>query len=440
MKRISMIVAVALIAVGIASTSARSNNGLSDEEISQSYIYLLGRLLIARQEQIDFKEGFKWNTLIHRKPGAVDWPNPNLDVAYSEAWVAVDDTSCTIVTVPKIDDRYYTVQFLNGWGETLANINERVFPNRKFGDFAVCLRGANVDLPGDMPRIDLPVKYARILSRVALGDDQPKAEALQHEFKLRATGTPQLPDIPTTPIFELEHLPGVEAFEAADAALNGEPDLSVGLEPLAANTRRIAASVKNPAERERVDAVIKNVAFQEIGKAGAKIGHGVVHNGWARPGVVGEWGLDYLARTLVNTGGIWANVKPEVLYFRGGVDENGDVLSGDHGYKMTFPKDELPSRFAKYFWSVIAVDNERFRVLPNPMNRFLLNDQTHPEYGSDGSLKLYFASDKPDEAPDGNWLPIPKGQKFRLTFRFYGPLDGVANGTWWPPALVKLAK
>eukprot|EP01034_Spumella_vulgaris_P018964 gene18964-24240_t len=145
-----------------------------------------------------------------------------------------------------------------------------------------------------------------------------------------------------------------------------------------------------------------------------------------------------MARTLVNNGGIWANIKPEVLYYRGGKDESGGDLTGDHAYKMTFPKDALTSRFAKYFWSVIAVDNVHFRVLPNPLNRFLLNEQTHPEFGSDGSLTLYFATDKPADAPDGNWFPIPKGQKFRLTFRFYGPLDGVANGTYWPPALVKL--
>ena len=49
---------------------------ISDQDISDAYIYLLGRLLVARQQQIDFKEGFKWNELVHRKPGAVDWPNP----------------------------------------------------------------------------------------------------------------------------------------------------------------------------------------------------------------------------------------------------------------------------------------------------------------------------------------------------------------------------
>jgi hypothetical protein len=61
---------------------------LSEIDISDSYLYLLSRLLVLRQQQLDFQEGFKWNVLVHRKPGEVDWPNPNLDVAYSEAWVA----------------------------------------------------------------------------------------------------------------------------------------------------------------------------------------------------------------------------------------------------------------------------------------------------------------------------------------------------------------
>ncbi len=425
-------------AVALADGEVRAGRA-SDEEISEAYIYLLGRLLITRQQQLDFQEGFKWNELVHRKPGAVDWPNPNLDVAYSEAWVAVDDSSCTIVTVPPISDRYFTVQFLNGWGETLANINERLFPGKASGDFAVCLRGAKVELPENIKRIDLPVGHARVLSRVALGSDPERAVELQHQFKLRATGTPKLPEIAKTPIFDLDKPPGVEAFEAAGAALDGEPDLSVGLEKRQADVRKIAAAVKDSVkERARVDGVIKANALAEIGKAGQTIGHGVVENGWARPGVVGEYGLDYLARTLINSGGIWANIKPEVLYYRGGKDDSGSDLNGDHAYKMTFPKDALPSRFAKYFWSVIAVDNLHYRVLPNPKNRFLLNEQTHPEFGPDGSLTLYFATDKPADAPDGNWLPIPKGQAFRLTFRFYGPQDGVANGTYWPPALVKL--
>jgi hypothetical protein len=44
---------------------------ISDEDISDAYIYLLGRLLVTRQQQLDFREGSKWNELMHRRPGAV---------------------------------------------------------------------------------------------------------------------------------------------------------------------------------------------------------------------------------------------------------------------------------------------------------------------------------------------------------------------------------
>ena len=100
------------------------------------------------------------------------------------------------------------------------------------------------------------------------------------------------------------------------------------------------------------------------------------------------------------------------------MDGSGAALNSDNSYKVTFPKDALPANYVKYFWSVITVDNAHMRVLPNPQNRFLLNKETKPEYGKDGSLTLYFAAEKPDEAPDGNWLPTPRGQLYRLTFRF----------------------
>jgi hypothetical protein len=428
--------ALILAATGAPFAQAPSLHS-SDQDVSDAYIYLLGRLLVLRQQQIDFQEGLKWNEIVHRKPGAVNWPNPNLDVAYSEAWVAVDEASCTIVNVPKVEGRYYTVHFLNGWGETIANINERLFPKRPFGAFAICLRGANVALPAGATRVDLPVRASRLLARIELGSNPEAAVALQQQFSLRATGTPKFPDIPKTPIFEPEMLPGVEAFDAADVALDSEPDLSVGLEALAEKARTIARGVKDPAERARVDQVIRTRGFADFGKAGAIIGHGTLANGWARPGMVGEYGLDYVARSLVNHGGIWANIKPEVLYYRGGVDQAGDELLSDNVYTLTFPKDGLPAQYATFFWSVIAVDSHRFLVLPNPLNRFLINNQSGVKTNSDGSLTLYFADQKPADAPDTNWLPTPKGQKFRLTFRFYRPTEGVANGTYIMPPLIK---
>ena len=100
------------------------------------------------------------------------------------------------------------------------------------------------------------------------------------------------------------------------------------------------------------------------------------------------------------TAGIWANIKPEVLYYEGASDQAGAELNGDNIYTLTLPEGiSCPPKYATFFWSVIAVDGVRFRVLPNPLNRFLLNNESKLQYGADGSLTLYFADQKPADAP-----------------------------------------
>ena len=422
---------------GPAAASQASSRPYTDQDISDAYIYLLARLLVLRQQQLDFEEGFKWNELVHRKPGAVDWPNPNLDVAYSEAWVATDENSCTQVTVPKVTGRYYTVQFLNGWGETLANIKERTHPDQPSGEFAVCLKGANVELPAGVTRIDLPVKYTRVLTRVELGDNWDDAVALQRRFALKATGNPALPPLPAIPAFDMDSLPDAKTFEVAPAVLDSEADINPGMEAVAAKVRAIAEGIRDPAERARVDQVIREKALTDFAKASPTIGHGTLKQGWARPAVSGAYRDDWLGRTLVNFAGIWANTMDEVVYYKGNLDSTGTQVNGTHTYTVTFPKDDLPSKYAKYFWSVIAVDTRHMRVLPNAQNRFLLNRESNLQYNPDGSLTLFFGPEKPADAPANNWLPTPAGQDYRLTFRFYGPSGGVADGSYFPPPLIK---
>lgn len=89
----------------------------------------------------------------------------------------MDKDSCTIVELPVIRKRYYTVQVLNAWGETVVNINERDFPERPAGKFGLCLRGVEIALPPDSLRIDLPGKKSRVLMRVERGANP--AEAVQ---------------------------------------------------------------------------------------------------------------------------------------------------------------------------------------------------------------------------------------------------------------------
>ncbi len=146
---------------------------------------MLGRELVLKQERLDFeKEGFKWNQITHREPDAVAWANPNLDVAYSEAWVAVDENTYILLEIPEIKGRYYTWQMLNGWSETLLNINERTFPEHPFGKFVLCLKGSNPQIPEGALRVNLPTKTSRVLAGVELGSDVKETIRLQHLLKL----------------------------------------------------------------------------------------------------------------------------------------------------------------------------------------------------------------------------------------------------------------
>ena len=422
----------------LAAEKQKACPQVSDQDISDAYLYLIGRFLVLRQENLDFKnEGFKWNTVIHRKPGGVAWANPNLDVAYSEAWVAIDENTPVILEVPEIKKgRYYTWQMLNGWGETTVNINERTFPNHPHGKFAFVLKGTKPTIPGDALKVELPNKKSRVLARVELGSNPAEAERLQHQFKLTVPETVKITPPVAIPLFTNDKMPGAAAFDQAGKILASEPDINPGMEPLQKKVTAVAALVKSgQAGRDRVDKVIQSQALPRFQEALQKLGQ--IENGWARPNTIGNYGSDYVSRTVINLIGIWANNTGEVVYFKTNTDGKGTPLDGGNTYRLEFPKGALPIDKVRYFWSVIAVDSVKFQVIPNPLNRFLLNKESGVKLNEDGSLTLWFAPKQPVQTADANWLPTPAGQNYNLTFRFYGPSQDIVDGKYFPPPLVK---
>jgi hypothetical protein len=424
MKKLTL--ALCLLIGGISPAPAQPARAISDRDIVEAYQYMLSRWLVLRQENLDFKEGFKWNQIIHREPGGVDWANPNLDVAYSEAWIGIDEKSCTLVELPEIKGRYFTVQVLNGWGEVTANINERNYPKHPFGKFAFCLKDTKATLPKGTQRVNLPNRTSRILARIELGTNTAEALALQKKMTMKATGSPQTEEPVVKFDFPHNQLPGVEAFDKTEA------DINLGMIDVREKSRAIAKAATDPAQRKRIDEVIRKQAipsvFADIPKPGKVV------NGWVRPRAVGNYRTDYLMRTVANYTGIWANNTKEAVYFA------GTGLDGGQTYTQTFPTDELPRSKTRYFWSVIAVDGVDYKVIPNSLNRFLLNKQSPLKLDDDGSLTLAFGPKLPEGIPESNWLPTPSGKKYNLTYRFYGPSKDVTDGKYYPPPLVRISE
>ncbi len=426
----AFLVACGFLCSFLPATPARAQLArLTDRDIIDAYHYMLGRWLVLRQEMLDLKEGFTWNQVIHREPGGPGSASPNLDIALSEAWVAVDETSCTLIELPDIKGRYYTVQVLNGWAEVTANINERNYPKHPFGKFALCLKDAKLPLPKGTRRVDVPSRKSRVLVRIELGANPADATALQKKITMKATGSPQVDKSAVEFTFGNDKPPGVEGFEKTAEILASEADINRGMVGVQEKAIAVAKAAADPAERARIDDAIRKRAIPAFLAAIPRMGKAV--NGWIHPRAAGNWGSDYQMRSIASFTGIWMNNSKEAVYF------GAQGFDGSLTYLQTHPADALPGSKANYFWSVVAVDSDKLQVIANPLNRHRLNNHSALKPNADGSLTLAFGPRQPEGVPESNWLPTPAGKRYNLTYRFYGPAKEAAGGTYHPPPLVR---
>jgi len=405
--------------------------------VADTYVYLLGRALVIRQENNDRKgDGFAYNKIKYNPLGSADFVNPNFDVAYLEAWFAVDDNSAAILEVPEVTGRYYTAQILDEWGEVIVNINERTFPSKPFGKFALVKPGANVKLPDGVTPIFLHSGKAKMLGRVEIKGDPEGAVKLQKAFTVSVAGEPKIADPAPMPNFDNKNLLGTEIFDNLDQVLSSALDVAPNAAEMQQKARAVAAYVASSTEaKEKVAAQLKKVVpeFEEY----AVTKSAPYRNHWVGAGQAGNYGKDYRLRAAVNYAGIWANVPDEVVYFIATRDNEEQQLSGSKSYVIHFPADKLPQSAVDSYWSVILVGVPDYRVIPNDLKRYNFNTYSNLKKEADGSLKIGVGPKPVAGVPESNWLPSAEGKPFSLTFRTYVPKAVVKNGEWQPAAVVE---
>lgn len=406
--------------------------------ISDAYAYLLGRALVIRQEHTDLKEpGVTYNTIKYNAVGSAGFVNPNLDVAYLEAWIAVDDKTLVLLEVPEVKERYYTAQILNEWGEVITNINERNYPSHPHGKFAFVAPGSLVETPDDAVRIELHSRKAKMIARVELKDDLDGAVALQKRFTMNSVGSPLIqPAVPIAPINNSK-LIGVELFDNVDAVIASASDISPIAAQMQAKVREVAKLAQDAQQRKVLDQMIKEQIIPQFQKF-ANTESGVSKNNWIAPLGIGNYGANYWLRSGANLLGIWANTNDEVVYYITTRDGDGQTVNGAHDYIMEFPASGRPDAVVDSYWSVILIDVPNYQVVPNPQNRFNFNNYSGLKKEADGSLRILFAPAPRADVPESNWLPAPDGKPFFLTLRMYVPHEVVKRGEWFAPAIQRL--
>ncbi|MGN7800409.1 DUF1214 domain-containing protein [Leifsonia sp. 22587] len=408
----------------------------SDDEIVDAYLYLFGRLLVARQEKYDIDvEHVGWNTIKYNPLGSAEFVNPNLDVAYLEAWIAVDPKHAVTLHVPEIVGRYYTVQVVDVWGEVIANVNERNFPEHPSGPVSFRLAGTTPPLPDGALAIDLPGPKAKILARVELKTSPDEAVALQRQFTIDAPAGIEIAPPPAIPDFSNAALPGAEAFTAGLDLLETAPDAMPDAPRYAELVRAIAERIAGDDEaRAAVDEVVRTKAWPAF-LAGTK-GFGTQRNGWSVAFSAGRFGNDVLARDIVDYGGLWANTVDEAIYYVGQLGSDGTLLDGSATYEIRFPKGE-PAALVDAFWSLTLYSVPDYRVVPNPIDRYGINSEAVLPPNDDGSVSIWIAPERPADVAESQWLPSPKGGGFSLNLRLYVARKPALAGEWFPPPITR---
>ena len=426
----------------VSSYPAMALGSVNEQIVKDAYIYMLGRALVVRQEHMDLKEpGIGYNVIKYNPLGSANFVNPNLDVAYLEAWIAVDDKTPVLLKVPPITGRYYTVQICDEWGEVITNINERTFPLTPYGKFAFVAPGSRVRTPPDAMRIELHSRKAKMLARVELKTDAKGAVALQRQFKLHALGKPKIEPAEALPDFRNDKLIGIELFDNAEKLLAGAIDVSPVAAQMQAKVRAVARQAQDPLQRAQLDKLLQEQIIPELLQRAMTVSspdQTQSRNNWHGTRGSGNFGSNYEVRSVTDLLGIWANTDDEVIYFQSMKDGEGQTLNGSNSYLIHFPAQQWPEKAVDGYWSVILVDVPNFRVVPNPMNRFNFNSYSPLKSEADGSLNILIAPKPNASVPESNWLPAPDGKNFSLTLRTYVPKQIVRQGEWFPPAIEKM--
>jgi hypothetical protein len=423
MKGAALAGVVLVVASNLSTLTKEPPPIVSDQEVIDSYSYMIGRWASLHQEASEIGgRKFTWNEFVHLAPGKGSWAIPDPNVLYSEAWIYVDATSCTILNIPVFNERRYSVQVVNGWGEVAAEINAHWFPQHPYGKFALCLQRSRIPLAAGVQRISLPNKKSRMLVRVDAGLNAKDALALQRQLTLRTTSSPKIEPLVAT----IDTLPGIEGFDQTEAILDSEGDSDKESQAQQDHARRVALAAADPKQRAHIETVIRENAVANILAQIPKMGS--MTNGWVYPRLMGRYQGDYVMRSIAAITGLWASDGNEAIYFGAG------ALDGSHVYTQTFLRDALPIKKARYHWSVAIVDGEHYRTVPNSQRRSVIDKRSPLKYDVDGSLTLAFGPDRPANIPESNWLPTPVGEKYTVSYRSSGPAELVDG--YYPPAIV----
>jgi len=384
-------------------------------------------------------------------PEFKDVVRPNNDTLYSTVWLDLR-AEPLVISVPAIQDRYYSFQLVDMYTYNFAYIGTRT-TGTAAGSYLV----AGPAWTGDKPegvnavfRTEGNFVYSITRTAVSGQEDVPNVLAIQQQYRVQPlsaflgrsapAGAPG-GDFPAYDKATAESADFIRYFNY----LLGQLAVHPSEQELIAKFGRIGVGPNRPFDAASLGADTRSAindgvasARQKIKDQGAKLGEQKNH--WnLTPRIFGnreQMQGQYLTRASAAYMGLYGNDLEEAYYPSTNWDAGGDPLdASQHSYVLKFAKSEIPAVDA--FWSLTMYSLPDGLLVENPIHRYSIGDRTEGlKYGADGSLEIYIQRESPGKDKESNWLPAPNGP-FNVVLRMYLPKATALNPLYAPPGIQK---
>lgn len=375
--------------------------------------------------------------------------SPNVDTLYGAAYVLLDEQGPVVLTTPPIADRYWSVAVLDARFGSIAVVGSSTLDGAA-GTILLAPPGWNDAIPDGIDGVvTASTSSLCLIQRIFVRgpDEYDELHELQDAITLTPLarwqdGKTGFAPVDLTPYERTgvrQITDPLEYFEVTNAylAANADPADDAIVDVFTA--AGVGPGAELPDDPDARRAIVAGARDAQAA-IDARLSGAPTRGGWRLPVPGSGYDNPDLAEgagiQLTQMGQLPLN---EALYFFGYADGDERLLDGREVYELVFPAGSLPGHAPLGFWSITLYD-ERSLLVANEIDRYLIRPDTAGlTFADDGALTISLQRHRPDDRPEGNWLPTPDGP-FTLALRVYLADQPVLDGTWAPPPITRLER